>query len=442
MKHTKTNPTLTITLNDLWTKQLKTAILESNKEDVEKLLTYNLDINAADVSGATALHWAATFENLPIINLLLNDGADVDKQDNSGQTPLHWGAATGNKGVIELLLDKGANPLVVDSDGQTSSSVAKKANQNEVEKILKAREQLALYQQSIANNYIPTKQPNAELQIEQDYAMAQALQLQEFKEDNETHFAIEKIKIYVNKAINGCKINKFDQAIKYFLKGHKLSATFLGNDDPSTLQLWRLAIKATTSLVYLSNIQVKNFIAKLLTENKSEDIKTYSKLLSYKLIQIDKPPEKVNSQEHIKPLLKSNSLLTTSHDNFSIKEEALLYKQFLEKGDKCFQKKALDQLKKAESLYAKALRIVNNNKDLSKQAIIMHKMGDVYVEYGKKKGKREDFINAIALYNAGIARCQENKQWVEQLIQRTKKAEACFLEQIFRKPVDPKFIST
>lgn len=45
-------------------------------------------VNAVDVSGCTALHWAAHYDRLPAIRLLAELGADVSRADRSGQTPI------------------------------------------------------------------------------------------------------------------------------------------------------------------------------------------------------------------------------------------------------------------------------------------------------------------------------------------------------------------
>lgn len=48
---------------------------------VEDLINADADINAADNSGKTALHWAAAVNNVDAVNILLTHGANRDAQD-------------------------------------------------------------------------------------------------------------------------------------------------------------------------------------------------------------------------------------------------------------------------------------------------------------------------------------------------------------------------
>jgi len=49
---------------------------------VEDLITADADINAADNSGKTALHWAAAVNNVDAVSILLAHGANRDAQDD------------------------------------------------------------------------------------------------------------------------------------------------------------------------------------------------------------------------------------------------------------------------------------------------------------------------------------------------------------------------
>lgn len=49
---------------------------------VEDLINADADINAADNSGKTALHWAAAVNNVDAVNVLLMHGANRDAQDD------------------------------------------------------------------------------------------------------------------------------------------------------------------------------------------------------------------------------------------------------------------------------------------------------------------------------------------------------------------------
>lgn len=54
---------------------------------VEDLINADADINAADNSGKTALHWAAAVNNVDAVNVLLMHGANRDAQDDKVRDP-------------------------------------------------------------------------------------------------------------------------------------------------------------------------------------------------------------------------------------------------------------------------------------------------------------------------------------------------------------------
>lgn len=49
---------------------------------VEDLINAEADINATDDAGKTALHWAASVNNVEAVQILINHGANIDIQDN------------------------------------------------------------------------------------------------------------------------------------------------------------------------------------------------------------------------------------------------------------------------------------------------------------------------------------------------------------------------
>lgn len=58
---------------------------DRNQVEVAKvLLGYKPDINAQDLTGSTALHYACICEHLEFIKLLLNNGASIEIVDNDG----------------------------------------------------------------------------------------------------------------------------------------------------------------------------------------------------------------------------------------------------------------------------------------------------------------------------------------------------------------------
>jgi len=77
---------------------------------VRLLLKAGADPRAADVSGLTALHYAAALGKSKAADALILDGADVDARDIHGITPLHLAAAGGHTAIVTLLVGAGADP--------------------------------------------------------------------------------------------------------------------------------------------------------------------------------------------------------------------------------------------------------------------------------------------------------------------------------------------
>lgn len=69
---------------------------------VQDLISAEADINAADNSGKTALHWAAAVNNVEAVNILLAHGANRDAQDDKDETPLFLAA---REGTIDFLIN-------------------------------------------------------------------------------------------------------------------------------------------------------------------------------------------------------------------------------------------------------------------------------------------------------------------------------------------------
>ena len=78
--------------------------------------------------GNTAL-WFAAQGPLPngvdVARVLIEAGAAVNKQCEHGRTALHMAAAWGQVDVVQLLLENGASPKIVDDEGMTPPMVAR-----------------------------------------------------------------------------------------------------------------------------------------------------------------------------------------------------------------------------------------------------------------------------------------------------------------------------
>jgi len=83
-------------------EELIEQAIDGDADFVELLLAAGSDVNAKNVFGGTALHYAARNGHTAIVELLLAAGADVNAQD-SGWTALQWAARNGYAAVVELI---------------------------------------------------------------------------------------------------------------------------------------------------------------------------------------------------------------------------------------------------------------------------------------------------------------------------------------------------
>jgi ankyrin repeat protein len=77
---------------------------------MRKALLWNIEVNAREDTGVTALHHAAhRYAPVHAARLLIQHGAEVEAVTPEGYAPLHAAAANGNIPVIEVLLEAGAS---------------------------------------------------------------------------------------------------------------------------------------------------------------------------------------------------------------------------------------------------------------------------------------------------------------------------------------------
>ena len=84
--------------------------MKGNKEAVRSLLQQKANVNAPQIDGTTALHWAVQADDLETADLLIRAGANVSAANRAGATPLLLAAVNGNAAMIEKLIKAGADP--------------------------------------------------------------------------------------------------------------------------------------------------------------------------------------------------------------------------------------------------------------------------------------------------------------------------------------------
>ena len=90
--------------------QLANAMEKMDRAAVRTLLQKHADVNAPQVDGMTALHWAAYQDDLESVELLLRAGANVKATNRYGFAPLTLAITNGNSAMVDLLLKAGADP--------------------------------------------------------------------------------------------------------------------------------------------------------------------------------------------------------------------------------------------------------------------------------------------------------------------------------------------
>ena len=90
------------------TSELADAAMARNALTVRSLLQKKVDVNAPQVDGTTALHWAVRYDDLDTADLLIRSGARVSTANREGVTPLQLAAMNGSASMIDKLLKAGA----------------------------------------------------------------------------------------------------------------------------------------------------------------------------------------------------------------------------------------------------------------------------------------------------------------------------------------------
>ena len=99
--------------------RLVEAVKHQDAETVQTLLQEEIDVNATQPDGATALHWAAHWDAVETAGQLIRAGAHPDVVNDYGVTPLSLACSDASGAMVEMLLEAGADPNLALPSGET-----------------------------------------------------------------------------------------------------------------------------------------------------------------------------------------------------------------------------------------------------------------------------------------------------------------------------------
>ncbi len=100
--------------------RLADAAEKSDRASIRTLLKQqHTDVNAPQADGMTALHWAASLDDLETARILATSKANANVTNRYCVTPLSLACQNGNTAMVELLLTRGADPNTTLRGGET-----------------------------------------------------------------------------------------------------------------------------------------------------------------------------------------------------------------------------------------------------------------------------------------------------------------------------------
>jgi len=107
----------------------------------ELLITFKVNVDAADNYGQTALHYAVQAGKIKLVQLLIEQGlAAISLPDNQGNTPLIVAAQGGHAEIVKYLLEKGASLEESNKKGETALTCAEMRKHSAIIEMLKINE--------------------------------------------------------------------------------------------------------------------------------------------------------------------------------------------------------------------------------------------------------------------------------------------------------------
>lgn len=100
--------------------RLVDAAKRRDKAAVHALVKQGVDVNTPHHDGATALHWAAYWDDVDLVKQLIDARANVNAANDFGVSPLSLACTNGNPTMVDALLRAGANPNSAQTSGETT----------------------------------------------------------------------------------------------------------------------------------------------------------------------------------------------------------------------------------------------------------------------------------------------------------------------------------
>jgi ankyrin repeat protein len=84
--------------------EIADAAMKHDGAQVRSLIERKADVNAPQVDGTTALHWAVQADDSAMADLLIGAGAKVAARTREGVLPMQLAALNGSAAMLEKLL--------------------------------------------------------------------------------------------------------------------------------------------------------------------------------------------------------------------------------------------------------------------------------------------------------------------------------------------------
>ena len=116
--------------------RLLDAARAADSAGVIALLAQGVSANIRQADGATALHWAAHWDDAAMADALVRAGADVDAANDFGATPLWLACLNGSAAMVAALLAAGADANAALPSGETALMTASRTGSSEAVRLL------------------------------------------------------------------------------------------------------------------------------------------------------------------------------------------------------------------------------------------------------------------------------------------------------------------